>query len=269
MRLSWSGLRVQEECSEKGYHKRQGNFSKRNNQRVFFPVTVLDRVVRDWLDAGGETDAMPDMVEAVMDREWKIIRDEGGEISWRDSADRARVLSDVREAVDKIQPALQRLVLPFDYQSDYRFSVPVNLPHPAGGTEEILLIGAMDILVRDASGRFCVWDVKMTRDNDYWRKTRGQLTFYDVAVLLSENSKTYKTGLLQPLCREEIKVFEISDNDRAQMMQRISAFARAVWNKERTPRQDTTYCRYCEARNACSKFEASRDEKGRRTVALF
>jgi hypothetical protein len=269
VRISWSALKVQEECSEKGFHRRAGAFAKQNDQRVYFPGTVLDRVVRDWLNNGHEPDTMPDMVAPIIDREWRVIQDEGGTLAWKNAADKKEVQASVIEAVKKIQPALQRFVLPFDYQADFKFRVPVKVPHPAGGQEEILLIGAMDITVRDDKGRWIVWDVKHTRDSSYWRKTVGQLTFYDFANLLMTGQPTLRAGLLQPLCPEQIKLFTISDEDRAQMQMRIASMARSIWLKERIPRKDTTYCGWCEARAACSKFTPILQGNGRRTMDLF
>lgn len=49
MRISWSQLRTHEECKQRGFLQRTGHKSVLDNQRVFFPGTVTDRVVRDWL----------------------------------------------------------------------------------------------------------------------------------------------------------------------------------------------------------------------------
>ena len=269
LRLSWSALRVQEECREAGYHRRAGRGLKQDNQRVFFPGTVLDRVVRDWLTDGPEKDTMPDMVTSVVDREWKNILDEGGSIAWKDARDKAKVIADVREACVKIQPDLMRWVVPFEYQADLKFRAPVMLPHPAGGLEQVEIIGAMDITVRDDKNRFMVHDVKMTRDNSYWRKVRGQLTYYDLAMFLMEGKYTSMATLMQPLCNEPMKMFRITDEERTQMMARVTAFARQIWMNDHTPRQDTTYCGYCFARSACSKFAPVTQPGGRRVVELF
>lgn len=269
LRISWSGLRVQEECNEKGFHKRGRSMLKQPDQRVFFPGTVLDRVVRDWLVDGPEKDTMPDMVTDIVDREWKNILDEGGSIAWKDAQDKAKVIADVRLATQLIQPALVKYVLPYDYQADFKFQAPVKVPHPAGGHETVILIGAMDITVRDDHDRFWVWDVKMTRDDDYWRKTQGQLTFYDLVNVILHGKGTVRTGLLQPLCKEPIKAFEITNEKRADMLMRIAAMARSIWLNERIPRQDTKLCNWCEAKGACSKFQPVVHADGKRRLELF
>lgn len=256
-------------CHERSYHMRQGRRATIENQRVFFPGTVTDRVVRDWLVNDPSPGLMPDMVESVIEREWKAILDEGGAISWKSASDKKQVIADCREAVTKIEPHLMRLVVPFEYEADFRFKAPMKIPHPAGGVEEILLIGAMDILTRDSENRYMVWDVKHTRDSSYWRKTEGQLTFYDVAIkTMFDVPGTVRSGLLQPLCTEQVKTFTITDDKRQVMMQHIAAMARDIWTEERTPRQDTSECHWCSVKHACSKFEPVTID-GKRRVSLI
>lgn len=257
LRISWSQLRVHEECKERGHHQRSGRRATLDNQRVFFPGTVTDRVVRDWLsgDPLETRGAMPSMVEAILDREYQEIKDNGGVIAWKSADDRRTVLKDCVEAVTKIEPALLRYVVPYEYQVAMRFQVLVSLPHPLGHNETVLLVGEIDILVRDDKQRWWVWDVKHTRDNQYWRKTKGQLTFYDLCVELMFGAPTIRAGLLQPLCREQVKPFSLTEDDRAQMVQRISGMARDIWNDEHPPRQDSTLCGWCSVRHACSKFQ--------------
>lgn len=255
LKISWSALRNQETCKQRGFQIRSGHRAPLTNSRVFFPGTVVDRVVRDWLLTDPSPGLMPDMVETIMEREWKTILDEGGVITWRNSSDRAAVLSDCREAVTKIEPSLNTYVVPYEYQADKGFKVPVLIPHPAGGTEEILLNGYMDIEVKDDQGRFWIWDVKMTRNNDYWRKTVGQLTFYALSVLLSEGVLPVRVGLLQPMCDERVKAFAVTPDVSSQMMQRITGMARDIWTGEKTPRSDTAECSYCEVRHACTRFQ--------------
>lgn len=268
MRISWSQLRTHEECKQRGFLQRTGHKSVLDNQRVFFPGTVTDRVVRDWLQNDPEANlgAMPDMVESVMDREWKITQDEGGTISWKNASDRAQVLTDCREAVTKIEPALLKLVVPYEYQADFKFQAPVTIPHPKGGVEEVLLIGYMDILVKDHKGRYWVHDVKHTKDNSYWRKTEGQLTFYDLATEIMFGQPTFRTSLLQPLCTEQVKAVRIDPDKRSQMLQRVTSMAQDRMGNVVTPRDDTKFCGWCSVRHACSKFQPVVNAKGKRVI---
>lgn len=254
LRISWSALRTHEVCKQRSFLKRGKHLAPAANQRVFFPGTVTDRVTRDWLTHDPSPGRMPGMVEAIMDREWQQIRDDGGAIAWKTPADRAQVLADCREAVTKIEPVLLKLVVPYDYDADVSFSIPVRLPHPAGGAEEILLIGFMDIMVHDDQGRFWIWDVKHTRDNGYWRKVEGQLTFYDLACFLMNGQGTERVGLLQPLCDVPVKPFAVSLEARTQMLARIAGMAHDIWVEDHTPRSDSVECGFCDYKHACSKF---------------
>lgn len=268
--VSWSSLRTHESCKEQGFHARQGRRASIQDSRGFFPGTVTDRVVRDALNNGDDykPGSMKEMVESVIDREWAIIKDEGGSIAWKNPGDRDQVIKDCIEAVTKIEPYLLKYVFPFEYQPDFGFRAPLEVPHPDGGTETIILRGFMDILVRDNKGRWMVHDVKHTRDNQYWRKTEGQLTFYDLAVFLLFGQGTLRTSLLQPLCNERMKPFLITEEKRAQMIQRIAGMARDIWNDEHPPRTDSVECHFCPVKHACSKFQPVVDAKGKRRVSF-
>jgi hypothetical protein len=274
LRISWSGLRTHEECRQRGFLTRTQKRAPLANTRNYFAGNVTDRVVREFLNNGGEGD-MPAMVEAIMDRELKIIAEgdpekgvEPGVMKWRDSGDRAKVTAECKEAVALILPALEKFVLPYEYQPDFKFQAPVTVPHPDGGMETILLIGYMDIIVRDDRGRWWVWDVKHTKDNSYWRKTYPQLSFYDLAVELMFGQPTIRTGLLQPLATPGVLPFQINANERAQLMPRIVNMAHDIWKEDHTPRNDNTLCGWCEVRHACSKFAPVVQEDGKRRISL-
>lgn len=269
LRVSWSGLRVHEECKQKGFLKRTGKSAPLGDQRAFFAGNVTDRVVRAFLsgDMGDPMEnphAMPDMVSTIIDTERARIQEEGGVMRWKNLEDRSQVEKDCIEAVKKIQPALMKYVLPFEYQADFKFQAPVTVPHPDGGMESILLIGFMDIIVRDDKGRWWVWDVKHTRDDSYWRKTVGQLGFYDLAVELMFGQPTIRTGLLQPLCKQPVLPYANSESSRAQLMQRIVGMANDIWMDDKAPRKDTKFCNWCEVKHACSKFQPVQVGKHRR-----
>lgn len=254
--VSWSSLKTHETCRMRGQLQRAGKKGVLQNTRVFFPGTVVDRVVRDWLIGDPEKNLglMPSMVEAIMDREKIQIEDSGGSMQWKNKDDHDEVLKDCVEAVTKIEHSLIQEVLPYDWQADARFKAPLLLPHPDGGTEQIILNGAMDILVRDDKGLFRVWDVKMTRNEDYWRQTAGQLTFYDTAITIMFGEASVKAGLLQPMCKEQVKPYPITDDLRAQMMSRMVRMADDIWRQDTPPRADSIECAYCNVKHACSKF---------------
>lgn len=271
LRVSWSSLRTHEECKQRGKLQRQGKRNTIDNQRVFFPGTVTDRVVRDWLLNNPEQNmgAMPDMVESIVTREKDIIAEEGGAMVWKDRSDRAQVIKDCREAVEKIEPSLVKYVLPFEYQVDFRFKAPVTVPNARTKQQEaIVLIGAMDILVKDNNGRFAVWDVKHTRDDGYWRKTSGQLSFYDLAVKIMFGSGTSITGLLQPLCKLPVKPVTLDINSRTQLMTRVVRMANDIWADNLPPRTDNSYCGFCNVKHACTKFQPVLRADGSKRIAF-
>lgn len=245
------------ECRQKGYLQRAGRGKATTNQRVFFPGTVTDRVVRDWLlnDPEKNPGLMPSMVEAIINRETEIIETEGKRLIWRDKGDRDFVLRECIKAVTLIEPALNNLVLPFNYDVDVRFKAVLKAPHPNGSMAEIVLNGAMDILVQDAEDRFAIWDVKHTLDNTYWKKTRGQLSFYDLCVYIMRGRPTVMAGLLQPLCDERVKKLPLTDQDRNGLMQHVLAMANDIWKEDFQPTTDTNQCHFCEVKHACSKWQ--------------
>jgi CRISPR/Cas system-associated exonuclease Cas4 (RecB family) len=267
LKISWSGIRTYEECKQKRHLQMQRKELKTANQRVFFPGTVTDRVVRDYLNANGDMN-MPAKVSDIMDREQKIIEDDGGFMQWKDTSDRKRVEADCIEAVTKIEPALVKLVLPFKYQADYGFKAPLKLPHPDGGKDTAILNGFIDVIVQDDDGEFHVYDVKHTKDNSYWRKTSAQLSFYDLSIRITEGKYTKSVGLLQPLCDEEVKMIPLDDMSRTSIIQRISAMATDTWKGDFTPRVDNKICGMCNVRHACSKFTPVLDSKGKSRISF-
>lgn len=256
--ISWSSLRTHEECKQRGFLNRSHKRAPLANQRVFFPGTVTDRVVRDWLlMEKPELGLMPEMVESVVDREKNEIAEKGGVMTWKDHGDRDQVLKDCIEAVTKIEPGLVQHVLPYEYRPDFRFKAPLKVPHPNGGHEEVVLNGAMDIIVRNPETmKWAVWDVKHTRDNYYWKKTQGQLGFYDLTVQIMFNAQTEVVGLLQPLCDKPVLPVPLDVDTRSVMMSRIVRMAQEVWRGDKTPRADSSICGFCDVKHACTKFQA-------------
>lgn len=256
IRLSWSQIRNAQECKQKRYLTVTGARKQARDQRLFLPGNVTDRVVRQWLkDPNREPGQMPDMVSATVNSVREEILEKGERIAWkRDVEDRKKIEADCIEAVTKIEPALLKYVTPFEFEADFRFDAPLSIPRRDGTKETILLIGFMDILVRDDRERIHVFDVKHTRDSGYWRKTVGQLTYYDLAVQLLYRQKTTMTGLFQPLCPKPIYPYQVTDQLRSEMYQRIVKVANDVWANDNRPNTHNKFCGNCEMRNACPKF---------------
>lgn len=255
IKVSWSSLRTHETCKQRGFLQREGRKSPLTDQRIFFPGNVTDRIVRGWLsdEPMKHLGEMPEMVKSYIDSTFVEVSAEGP-MRWRHQSDRSEVEKQVIEAVTKIEPALLRYVVPYRYTADYRFTASLSLPHPSGGNEIVSVIGAMDLIVQDDADRFFVYDVKHTTDDNYWKKTVSQLTFYDLAIRMMYGAKTTRVGLLQPLCKEPVKAFEISDDWRRQMLQRVSGMAHDIWVNDRAPRRDFSECHFCNVKHACSRF---------------
>lgn len=254
LRVSWSSLRSHEECHERSFLLREGKRAKISNTRNFLHGTVVDSIMRVWLDnplhpAG----AMADLVEDMIVRSQAEEKEKGNVVRWRNATDRDDMRAFCVELVNRLEPILQEHVLPFGYEHGKWFKVPMSIPDAQGRPRDILLTGEMDLLV-DNNGPV-VWDLKGTADDQYWRKVVAQLTFYDLAVWISGGVKTRFVGLIQPMCTERLLAFEVTDDARRNLMIRIQRYAHDVWAGERTCTTDTSKCHWCDVKHACSRFQ--------------
>lgn len=261
IRVSWSALRSHTECKQKGHLQRTGHKASMENQRVFFPGTVTDRVVRDWLadDPYSNPNVMPKMVEATVLREQEAIEKKGKQLRWKNDKDRDDIIEECQEAVTRIEPSLNELVLPYEYDVDFGFKAPMDVPTPGGGETTLLLMGFMDIIVRRPENRWAVYDVKHTKDDYYWKKTRGQLSFYDLAVGLMFESETFEVGLLQPLCTKPEKLFQLSEDDRAILLSQVISMSDDIYRQNYEPTAAPSECYGCNVKHACSRFTPKND----------
>lgn len=269
LRISWSRLRTHEECKQRGALTRSGKEPAISNSRNFFPGTVTDLVVRDWLAGEPEKNLgrMPDMVDQVMHKALEEEKERGRVVLFKHAADWAEIEKDCKEAVTNIEPLLIEHVLPNDYQVDFRFKAPLGIPNAQDELEYVQIRGAMDIIVRDpVTGEFDVWDVKHTRDKGYWRKTVGQLSFYDLAVFAMFGQDARRVGLLQPLTPEPFFPYELDDGRRSQLLQRVIAYSQDLWAENFEPNGKPSECSFCDVKFACSKFKPVRDAKGKKIL---
>ncbi len=256
LRISWSKIRMHEECREKSYLTRQGKRAKVTNIRNFFHGTVVDRIMRLWLDnplvRHGDIRAL---VEAEMANSETLERGVGNVVHWRDAEDKESVAQFCTELITRLAPILEQQVLPFSYEHGKWFKVPMSIRDAQGRPREVLLTGEMDLLV-DNHGPV-VWDLKGTSDDQYWRKVIAQLTFYDLAIWVSTDTKTRFVGLMQPMCTERVLAFEVSDDARRNLMIRIQRYAQGVWAGERGCTDNAQTCHWCDVKHACSRFQQS------------
>ncbi len=273
LKLSWSRIRLHSECPQKGHLTSLGRRSKVADARVFFAGNVADRCMRQWL---GSSDApergwMSAQVDRIMDETEQGTQEKGdGVIRWKPD-ERVKVRAKCQHAVTQLEVDLITLLhlhepLSHDWDPAPRFEVPLVIPRPDGSRVKILLHGEVDLLVRrrlypgevqvngtDENGMVVeVWDLKTTADDQYWRKTLGQLVFYEVAVWAMKKGRwPVRSGLLQPLCKETMPSWEFTADHRLQMLQRIVSVANDILDGRVDPTPSPAKCHYCDVKHAC------------------
>jgi PD-(D/E)XK nuclease superfamily len=264
LRLSWSRIRSHEECPAQGHLLSQGFKSPVADVRSYYHGNVVDTCMRTWLaDDHPQRGGMLAMVDSVFDAQESKARDSGdGIVRWRNASDKNETRVLCRNAVHRLEPLLERICLPYDWDPAVRFSVPMWIPGLDGEQREIALVGEIDLLVRMPKG-IINWDLKATRDDNYWRKVVGQLLFYHIAVAAMVGEWPAAAGLIQPLCKEQLPMFAFSKDDLTQMYHRIVKVARDIWSGNVLPKLDNKGCNQCPTRPACPKFP-----KGRGRVPL-
>jgi CRISPR/Cas system-associated exonuclease Cas4 (RecB family) len=266
-------LRAFEECHQKVYLLRSGKKNPQQDIRGFFHGTVVDRVMREWLDQDHpeqDLGSMSGMVRDIMDREeLHALATGDGVVRWKHPKDREETIGFCVQLVQRLEPILLELVVPHEYEQAKRFKANVEIPAPWGGTTTITMAGETDLIVRTVpERRWQVWDLKGTRDDSYWRKTIGQLVFYDLAMGVIFGEKTAAAGLIQPMCKQRVVPVQITDEMRTELMARVIRYAHAIMRTEWEPREDMKYCTYCPVRHACVKFKPVGDVASRRLSLL-
>lgn len=267
LRISWSRLQEWEYCSEKGWLHRQGYRTPTAEiWPAMFAGTVVDRCMREWLSADHpEPGTMAGMVERVMKTEEQTALETGdGQLRWTGKS-KAKVREDCMECAAALEPLLLEHVVPYEYEVARRFEAPFTIPHPDGHQQQIKLTGELDLLVREgcqrdngiivAPGKLRIWDLKMTRDGSYWRKTYPQLVFYEVCVRLLAGQWPEQSGLIQPLCEQQELHWTFSPEQRAEIMQRVCRMAEAIWSEQHSPKASNAGCDSCYVKHACVKFK--------------
>ena len=254
-------MRAHDECPAKGDLLARKQKSKLADVRNFIHGNVCDLAMRRWLSQGDpETGWMAAQVDAIFDESVEIARTSGdGVVRWRNADDREETRQFCRELVTRLEPLLAQYCLPYDWAQAYRFKVPVKVPY---GRElrEITLVGEIDLLVFDKFGRVWIWDLKATKNNEYYRKVLGQLAFYAIAVKASAAEPLGRwpvmAGLLQPMWdTPDLKVDIMKDDGQAirEMASRIERVAGDIWAGRLDPKPNE-WCHWCEVKHACPLF---------------
>ena len=258
--LSWSQLRTAEECRQKLYLIRRGHRSARQNLRNYYHGMVVDRVMRDWLaDPQRQPGQMAAAVPAAIAAGEKEAIDTGdGVVRWKHAGDKAEMQQFCTELVVRLEPILAEHILPYKFFSPFRFKVPVKLPYLDGTPTMVYLIGEMDLLVQRPDG-YAVWDLKGTKDDQYYRKVLGQLFFYDLALYAMHGTPATEVGLIQPMCTQQVMPATVTDDNRRDIWTRILRLATTIWSHDATCKEGTGGCQWCEVNHACARYSAGPD----------
>lgn len=270
VRISWSYLRNFDECPAKADLISRKMKSPLMDARNFFHGNVCDLAMRRYLslpDPMSELGWMAAQVDAIFDESLQIATDTGdGIVKWKSPTDAAETREFCREAVTRLEPLLVKYCLPFDWKPAWRFKVPLKV-HYGREVRQITIVGEIDLLVFDGTGRVWIWDLKATKNNEYYRKVLGQLAFYAIAVKASEAEKLgrwpVRAGLLQPMCDTPDLMFDImADSGQAirEMAGRIERVAGDIWAGRLDPKPNDR-CGWCEVRAACPVFGIPADGK--------
>lgn len=259
--VSWSRLRAWEECKSKAHLRASGLRNKSSDIRIFAPGTISDIAMRDWLN--DQSRPMRDLIPEIMDKHEASAKETGeGVIRWKSSTDRKQVLQWCMRLADELVPILEEKVTPYKFEVGKRFRTPIQIPNLSGEYQKIYLIGEMDLFVDDED----IWDLKATENESYWRKTSGQITFYDVVKHALTGSFMRSGGLIQPMCKMKVRPIEPSPEDRKLLVSKIVQYAHSVWRKDFAPKADTAGCDYCDVKHACPRFKVV---PGSRKVSLL
>lgn len=273
LQVSWTGLKRYEDCHQRQLRTIQGRSVKTADGRVFLPGSICDRAMRKWLDS--DSPQPGEMVEYV-DEFLKFFAEEDPQyvIKWRGNPneDKAKVRQFCRMVVTELEPILLQKVIPYRYQPEVRFKVPMMIPDLNGEPRLILLNGGIDIAVLDDEDNFEIIDLKSTADESYVRKgILGQLTFYSLAwaQYVGDRTQPRSACFVLPACRQKIVPVEVGQEERTVMLSRIVAYAHGAWREEWEPNPGGQ-CGWCDVKGACDHFKAPivQDESGKRRASF-
>lgn len=254
--ISWSSLRAHMECRQRAALLRAGHRSPAGNLRNYFHGMVVDGLMCRWLaDRDRQPGAMAGWVDDYIDvRAANALAEGDGVVRWKHASDRQELRDFCVELLIRLEPLLNQLVLPYPFSSAYRFKEPVVVPHLDGTPTRVILRGEMDLLTRETTTGHAVWDLKGTKDDQYWRKVLGQLIFYDLAVLGQHGTATTRVGLIQPMCTKPVLQWQLGDDHRRQMWAAIIRMCHDIWRSDDACKIGSDGCGFCDVRHACRRY---------------
>lgn len=233
-----------------------GKRSPNKDLRGYFHGTVADRVMREWL-ANPVPGSMASMVEPTIELCLSEAKDnQEGRVRWKGREDRDYMTLYVEELVTRLEPWLVANVIPYDYQPEHRFRVPIRVPYLDGTPIVITLIGGIDILVRESEpdNVWAAYDLKATKNDSYVNSVLGQAVFYDLAIRAAFGASPRTFAFVQPMCKTSVVTANITDDDRRALMARIQKMTHSIWRREFDVRGDMKPCARCPVNYACSRF---------------
>ncbi len=256
LRISWSRLRSHAECPAKGQLIADGHKSRVADVRMYFHGTVVDSCMRQWLSQESpEKGWMLAQVDGILDAEEEKSKASGdGVVRWKNADDKQEMRQFCRDLVVRLEAILTERCLPYEWQPASRFVTEITVPYLDGSPRVIQLSGETDLTIRTPQG-IGVYDLKATRDANYWRKVTGQLLFYEIAMRVMTGSWPVVSALVQPMCEQQVMEFRFTDEDRRVMMTRIAATATDIWKGNTGPKASSEGCQYCPVRHACPKYK--------------
>lgn len=209
--------------------------------------------MRSWLD---QDDPQPGDLVPRAEKYFAEWVDEAEKVVWKGPSDQQRLLNDVKEALERLEPWLIENVLPYEYQPEARGYVPIHVPDHTGRLQPVELFYATDILVK-RDGKFAIHDLKTTRNERYVRgKTLGQLTFYMLGVSAKFGvplADIDELSFITPLCRDMQTKIHPQPEDIRVMIQRITKYAQQAWSGYAPTKEAQDWeCRMrCDVRKHC------------------
>lgn len=276
--VSWSRLKDWEDCNQSGWrHTKHRQGSTIKDGRNFLHGTLADRAMRRWLEQ--EEEQLPGQMARYVDEAWDEHTGPDAEyrIKWRGDPrqDMEKVRNLAKKVVTNMETFLIKRVLPYEYQAELRFRVPVRIPDTDGILRTIVLNGGIDIAVRDQNtGKVWLYDLKATENENYVRGgIMAQLIFYSVAwtLMMGTSPGDMDAAFLTPACKGQYHPLVITSDDRRMLMSRVVKFAQGIWHDENDPKEGVTSpCWGCDVSHLCDLFvrPVTFDTDGKKRVSL-
>lgn len=291
--LSWSRLSDWTTCKKRVKLFHDGKRQKFVNARNFLAGNLVDNTMREALtysavrdDAGRLVELSKEDFVLPLESKWyEIVNnpEKNTVYKWQGDivTDQRRILKKAEKALDNLYPIVMDKLMGKRYIPEFRPSEmpPVGVPGPDGETYFIRLFLAVDMAVQveedkddpdNGIGKWGLYDLKTTEQDNYLKKTLPQLVFYDIAFQALTGSQPVEHALWAPLTKDPIKVVEVDDSHRRQVMDWIISYCHSVWAGEDEMTTDDTACYMCPTKAACPKFvkPLKKDEQGIFKVAF-